>query len=168
MESSPNTCSICRVPLLRQVRNASLSCGHIFHRRCIEDLVRLSRYLLHGSSILTEGTAIDCPNCRRATVLSSISTLQVDANSYSLPSVHWHDYITLHPRQIRAQDILYALRDNILGICWPFFIPPDGWGLCVLDYRARLRQHQRPVSRSLCCVPCTRTVASSYSAGNMT
>ena len=59
---------VCVDGLLWRERSTTLSCGHIFHPSCAEDLARHLRRRLFGGVI-----TINCQLCRRPTSMSSIS-----------------------------------------------------------------------------------------------
>ena len=62
---------VCADGLLWRERSTTLSCGHIFHPSCIEDLARHLRRRLFGGVIV-----INCTLCRRRISMSSISSFE--------------------------------------------------------------------------------------------
>ena len=71
VENDQNFCAICADVLLWRERSTTLSCGHIFHPSCIEDLARHLRRRLFGGVIV-----INCTLCRRRISMSSISSFE--------------------------------------------------------------------------------------------
>ena len=68
VENDQNICAVCADVFLWCERSTTLSCGHIFHPSCVEDLARHLRRRLFGGVI-----TINCQLCRRPTSMSSIS-----------------------------------------------------------------------------------------------
>ena len=71
VENDQNFCAICADGLLWRERSTTLSCGHIFHPSCVEDLARHLRRRLFGGVIST-----NCPLCRGLISMSSISSFK--------------------------------------------------------------------------------------------
>ena len=112
----------------------------------IEDLVRHAR-CWDSSPLLIEGMVIDCPMCRRSSLLlqEMLTLVEMESDESSLPSVGWEEHVRMTPGRLRGRDVLEALQNDILRIRWPSVQPPTGWGLCVQEFRRRLHLEPRRV-----------------------
>ena len=134
VENDQNICAVCADVFLWCERSTTLSCGHIFHPSCVEDLARHLRRRLFGGVI-----AINCPLCRRPISMSSISSFEHN-RLVPAPRLSFPEFARRHLTQHRWQRsaIVAALVEDIARRGLPRFITPPGWRPFVREYRRRV------------------------------
>ena len=138
VENDQCFCAICADGLLWRERSTTLSCGHIFHPSCVDDLARYLRRRLFGGII-----TINCLLCRRPISISSISSFEHVRVIPTCASFIFRRVRTTPSNSTSMAVFGYftALVEDIAQRRLPRYLTPPGWRSFVREYRRRVLVH---------------------------
>lgn len=124
-----------------RMRPATLACGHAFHARCLEDLIRNTRYEFNGAA------AVTCPYCGERTAIRDTAFGRIECRP--LPRRSGSQYAVAGARPMetleefagrivnRGSAVLAVLQADVDEIAFPPFATRHRWATLVSRTRER-------------------------------